>query len=144
MQKYPDSGPAMREGFQVSKAPAPGATIGDLLRGEWYKNQYNALKAQELKEYTDATFQPPLADWFFEDPNFKISTFVFITHVVLGAIAIYFSIRATCGFDAKNFFAALFCPYIYLPYYLSLYGLAKVCSSNLNLKRNAAALAEAD
>ncbi len=143
MQKYPDSGPAMREGFQVASAPAPGTTIGQLLTSQWYKDQYTALKAKELKEYTDATFKPPIYDWFYDEP-IKISTFVFLTHVILASIAIYFSIRATCGFDAKNFFAALICPYLYLPYYLSLYGLAKVCSSNLNLKRNAAALAEAD
>ncbi len=164
MQKYGDSNPsAVREGFQATStspsSPSPlasaattstvvGTTIGDLLTAKFYQTQYDELKRKEVKEYTDYMMPSPFPINLLysgdENGQVRVSTFVFLTHVVLASIAIYFSIRATCGFDPKNFAAALICPYIYLPYYMSLYGFNKVCSSNVRMKKNAAELAEAD
>ncbi len=160
MQKYGDSNPSVvRESFQTGPAPAPlasaattstvvGTTIGDLLTAKYYQTQYDELKKKEVKEYTDYMMPSPFPINLLysgdENGQVKVSTFVFLTHIVLASVAVYFSIRASCGFNPKQFAAALVCPYLYLPYYMSLYGFSKVCGSNINLKKNAARLEEAD
>jgi len=149
MQRYPDSGPSTTirrtEGFATAPTgavgEAKGTNIGNLIDLAWYQGQWASLKEQELKKYLDETIHIPIVDWIWTP---TVSTFVFYTHIVLACVAVYFSIRATCGFDGKNFFAALVCPYLYLPYYLSLYGVNKICSTNVRMKKNAAEYAEAD
>jgi hypothetical protein len=153
MQKYGDSNPSVvREGFQAGSSTSATtanqtmpATIGDLLKGEWYKGQYDALQKKQVQEYTDALMPTPFPLTLLTDQtDIKISTFVYMTHIILASVAVYFSIRASCGFNPKQFAAALLCPYLYLPYYMSLYGFSKVCGANINLKKNQQRLEEAD
>lgn len=163
MQRYPDSGPSnaarRTEGFQGVPAPAPrvggppappvggGAaatvteptiTFGSLLNTDWYKKQYLDLSATDINYYLDTPVDIPFLSILIGTPS--VSIFVFYTHIVLACVAIYFSVRARCGFNAAHFTSAAICPYLYIPFYLSMYGIHKVCAQNIKAKRNANAL----
>jgi hypothetical protein len=149
MQRYPDSGPSNAarriEGFAPAPSPATTATtepspitFGNLTTWSWYKKQYTDLSATEINYYLDTPVDIPYLNILIGTPT--VSIFVFYTHIVLACLAIYFSVRARCGFNAAHFTSAAICPYLYIPFFLSIYGFHKVCAQNIKAKRNAQAL----
>jgi hypothetical protein len=160
MQRYPDSGPSnaarRTEGFAPATATAPmpassgsttatslttvppPITFGSLLNIDWYKKQYTDLSATDIHYYLDTPVDIPYLSILIGTPT--VSIFVFYTHIILACLAIYFSVRARCGFNAAHFTSAAICPYLYIPFYLSIYGFHKVCAQNIKAKRNAQAL----
>ena len=44
----------------------------------------------------------------------------YLVHFILGLIALYFSFQRNKGFELGSFLAAIFMPYIYVPYALAV------------------------